>query len=123
MLLILLSLGTGDLVRTPGLWLSPDKSVLHACFTGNWDSNTEIMVTDDRLLLNRWYHITYTLSDSEKRLDVYIDGEWVGYYCIQNVKTQKIIFNDGPLYIGRAFSRNGFNGEIRYDYIVVMKLI
>ena len=70
----------------------------------------------DRLLLNRWYHITYTLSDSEKRLDVYIDGVWIGYYSIQNVKTQKIIFNDGPFYIGRAFSWKGFNGEIRYDY-------
>ena len=70
----------------------------------------------DGLLLNRWYHITYTLSDSEKRLDVYMDGEWIGYYSIQNVKTQKIIFNDGPFYIGHAFSWNGFNGEIRYDY-------
>ena len=54
------------------------------------------MGASDRLLLNRWYHITYTLSDSEKRLNVYMDGEWIGYYSIQNVKTQKLSFNDGP---------------------------
>ncbi|CAJ0634474.1 1001_t:CDS:2 [Entrophospora sp. SA101] len=104
--------GTGDLVRTPGLWLVREQPLLYARFTGNWNSNTGIDRLGPALLLNKWYHITYTLSDSEKRLDVYIDGEWTGYYSIQHVKTQKVIFNDGPLYIGRAFLWNGINGEI-----------
>ncbi|CAG8777253.1 11999_t:CDS:2, partial [Funneliformis caledonium] len=42
---------------------------------------------------------------------IYIDGEWVGFYGIQNVQTEKVVFNKGPLYIGRSFN-NGFNGEI-----------
>lgn len=67
------------------------------------------------LLLNRWHHLAYTLSDPEKRLDFYLDGEWVGFNSIKNVKTQKVVFNDAPLHIGRAFTHNGFNGEIRYD--------
>ncbi|CAI2170442.1 5135_t:CDS:2 [Funneliformis geosporum] len=94
-----------------GLEFLPKKSTLHARFTGNWTNNAGIYELDDGLLLDRWYHLAYTLSDSEKRLDVYIDGEWVGFYCIQNVKTEKVVFNDGPLYIGRSFD-NGFNGEI-----------
>ncbi|CAG8708057.1 1410_t:CDS:2 [Cetraspora pellucida] len=80
---------------------------------GNWDSNAGIMELGDGLSLQRWYHIAYTLSDSEKRLDVYLDGEWLGFYSIQEVKKQRVIFNDGPLHIGKAFSWNGFNGEIR----------
>ncbi|RIB12803.1 concanavalin A-like lectin/glucanase domain-containing protein, partial [Gigaspora rosea] len=102
--------GTDDLIRTSGLWLSENK--LHARFTGNWDNNEGIMRVDDELLLQKWYHIAYTLSDPEKRLDLYVNGEWVGYYSIQDVKKQRVIFNDGPLYIGQAFSRDGFNGEI-----------
>ncbi|RIB24088.1 hypothetical protein C2G38_737597 [Gigaspora rosea] len=70
------------------------------------------MRVGDELLLQKWYHIAYTLSDPEKRLDIYVDGEWVGHYSIQDVKKQSVIFNDGPLYIGQAFSRDGFNGEI-----------
>ncbi|CAG8593442.1 5554_t:CDS:2, partial [Dentiscutata heterogama] len=71
-----------------------------------------IMELGDGLLLEKWYHIAYTLSDSEKRLDVYIDGEWLGFYSIQDFKKQRVIFNDGPLYIGKAYDL-GFNGEIR----------
>ncbi|RIB12804.1 hypothetical protein C2G38_1785373 [Gigaspora rosea] len=70
------------------------------------------MRVGDELLLQKWYHIAYTLSDPKKRLDIYVDGEWVGHYSIQDVKKQRVIFNDGPLYIGQAFSRDGFNGEI-----------
>ncbi|CAG8790223.1 17512_t:CDS:2, partial [Dentiscutata erythropus] len=101
---------TDDFIRTPGLWLSKKK--LHARFTGNWDNDAGIMGVGDELSLQKWYHITYTLSDPEKRLDIYVDGEWVGYYSIQDVKKQNVIFNDGPLYIGQAFSCDGFDGEI-----------
>ncbi|CAG8440495.1 4202_t:CDS:10 [Funneliformis caledonium] len=102
----------GD-IRTPGFWLTPNKSSLYARFTGNWNSNAGIfdVEIDDGLLLNKWYHLTYTLSDSEKRLDIYVDGEWVGFFGIQDVRTQKVVFNDRPLYIGRAYNM-GFNGEI-----------
>ncbi|CAI2175352.1 13966_t:CDS:2 [Funneliformis geosporum] len=102
---------TEDSVRTPGYWLSANRSALHARFSGNWDKSAGIEELGDGLLLDKWYHLTYTLSDSEKRLDLYIDSEWVGFYCIQDVKKQNVVFNDGPLYIGRAFA-NGFNGVI-----------
>ncbi|CAB4484516.1 unnamed protein product [Rhizophagus irregularis] len=104
--------GTEHLIRTPTLLLIPNKSSLHARFTGNWDSNAGIWELDDGLALNKWYHIAYTLSDPEKRLDIYLDGEWAGFYCIEKVKTHKAVFNDGPLHIGRAIRHNGFNGEI-----------
>ncbi|CAG8744316.1 976_t:CDS:2, partial [Funneliformis caledonium] len=103
--------GTETWVRTPGLWLTANKSAFHARFTGNWTNNAGIEEIGDGLLLDKWYHLTYTLSDPEKRLDLYIDGEWVGFYCMQKVKTQSVAFNNGPLYIGRAFFK-GFNGAI-----------
>ncbi|CAI2200782.1 20077_t:CDS:2, partial [Funneliformis geosporum] len=99
------------LIRTPMLQLVPDKFLLHARFTGKLNKNLGINQLEDGLLLDKWYHIAYTLSDFEKRLDIYIDGEWVGFYGIQNVKTEKVVFNDGPLYIGRSCI-DGFIGEI-----------
>ena len=88
---------------------------MHAQFTGNWSGSIGLLEVGDALLLNRWYHLTYTLSDSEKRLDFYINGEWAGFYGIQDVQTQKVKFNDDPLYIGRSPFFSGFNGNIRYD--------
>ncbi|CAI2193284.1 12185_t:CDS:2, partial [Funneliformis geosporum] len=104
------------LIRTPRLELKPTKSSLHARFTGKLDNNLGINELGDGLLLGRWYYLAYTLSDSEKRLDIYIDAEWAGFYGIQDVRSEKVVFNDGPLYIGRALSENthyGFIGEIR----------
>jgi hypothetical protein len=66
------------------------------------------------LLLNQWYHIAYALSDSEKRLDFYINGEWVGFHSIQ--PTEQIIFNTGPLYIGNDLF-TGITGQIRYKMV------
>ncbi|GBC46652.2 uncharacterized protein OCT59_017718 [Rhizophagus irregularis] len=99
-------------IRTPILQLVSNKSALHARFSGNWNSNVGIDVPDDGLLLNKWYHIAYTISDPEKRLDLYLDGEWIGFYGISNVKVQKVVFNDGPLHIGRSENNLGINGEI-----------
>ncbi|CAG8630426.1 11469_t:CDS:2, partial [Funneliformis caledonium] len=104
--------GTEWLIRTPRLVLKPDKSSLHARFFGKLKNNLGIEELGDGLLLDRWYHLAYTLSDSEKRLDIYIDGEWVGFYGIQDVKSEKVIFNDGPLYIGRALSHYSFIGKV-----------
>ncbi|GBC05211.1 hypothetical protein RclHR1_00610023 [Rhizophagus clarus] len=99
--------GNEHFIRTPILLLTANKSSLHPRFTGNWDSNAGIWDFNDGLLLNEWYHIAYTLSDPEKRLDIYLDGEWIGYYSIQQVKPQKVVFNDAPLHIGRN-SHHGF---------------
>ncbi|CAJ0637371.1 12947_t:CDS:2, partial [Entrophospora sp. SA101] len=85
--------------RTPGLWLTSNNK-LHPRFTGNWNWNAGIDELATELSLNKWYHISYTLSDSEKRLDIYIDGLWVGFYGIQEVQTQKVLFNTEELVIG-----------------------
>ncbi|GBC05824.1 hypothetical protein RclHR1_06450002 [Rhizophagus clarus] len=103
--------GAERLIRTPGLYLKPTRSKLHARFTGNWNNNSGIEEIEDGLLLNKKYHLTYTLSDPEKRLDFYINGEWVAFYSIENVQNHRVKFNDDPLYIGR-FYRDGFDGEI-----------
>ncbi|CAG8714832.1 20241_t:CDS:2 [Rhizophagus irregularis] len=41
-----------------------------------WNDNVGIYTVGDGLLLNKWYHLTYTLSDSEKRMDIFINGVW-----------------------------------------------
>ncbi|CAG8740883.1 7453_t:CDS:2 [Dentiscutata erythropus] len=110
--------GTENLIRTPGLWFTPHKSALHARFTGNWNENVGIGELNG-LLLQQWYHITYTLSDPKKRLDIYINGEWSGYFSIQDVRKQNVIFNDGPMYIGKSPFWNGFNAEIRVRIFLV----
>ncbi|RIA86737.1 concanavalin A-like lectin/glucanase domain-containing protein [Glomus cerebriforme] len=104
--------GSGTTQRTPSLWLTANKSSLHPRCSGNWASDAGLTDIGDGLLLNRWYHITYTLSDPLKRMDFYINGEWKGFYCVQKPQEQRVIFNDGPLHIGRAFNTDGFNGEI-----------
>ncbi|CAG8659361.1 5260_t:CDS:2 [Rhizophagus irregularis] len=100
----------GGLMRTPGLFLHANNSKLHPRFTGNWEDNAGIHAVEDGLLLNKWYHITYTLSDREKRMDIYINGVWTAFYAIKNVQMHKVKFNDAPLHIG------WLNGEIGYDY-------
>nr|CAG8648573.1 15640_t:CDS:2 [Entrophospora candida] len=104
--------GDENSIRTPGLWLWPNKTTLHARFSSNWNRNVGIGETT-ALSLDKWHHLSYTLSDSEKRLDLYIDCSWVGFYSIQDVRTQNVLFNTGPLHIGSAFNP-GITGEIRY---------
>ncbi|GBC04130.1 hypothetical protein RclHR1_05520018 [Rhizophagus clarus] len=102
----------GSLMRTPGLFLHANNSKLHPRFTGNWNDNAGIYALGDGLLLNKWYHITYTLSDPEKRMDIYIDGVWVAFYAIENVQLHKVNFNDKPLIIGWAI--DGKISNFRY---------
>ncbi len=109
-------LGRTDLTeRTPSLWLTPKASFPHPRFSINDNFNFGIDASGFGLYLNQWYHLAYTLSDSEKRMDFYIDGEWVGILCITSVKTQQVIFNDAPLYIGSDTFYDGITGNIRYE--------
>ncbi|POG62115.1 hypothetical protein GLOIN_2v1698987, partial [Rhizophagus irregularis DAOM 181602=DAOM 197198] len=102
--------GGNEPVRTPGLFLHANNSKLYPRFTGNWEVNAGIEEVGDGLLLNKWYHITYTLSNREKRMDIYINDIWTAFYAIENVQMHKVKFNDAPLHIG------WFDGEIGYDY-------
>ncbi|RIB22388.1 hypothetical protein C2G38_1000146 [Gigaspora rosea] len=63
-------------------------------------------------LLNRWYHIAYTLSNPDKRMNFYIDGEWVGSFSMTNIQVESFIFNEGPLFIGKHLEWKGFTGQI-----------
>uniref|UniRef100_U9U8L7 Concanavalin A-like lectin/glucanase n=1 Tax=Rhizophagus irregularis (strain DAOM 181602 / DAOM 197198 / MUCL 43194) TaxID=747089 RepID=U9U8L7_RHIID len=99
------------LVRTPGLFLHANNSKLYPRFTGNWNDNVGINTVGDRLLLNKWYHITYTLSDTEKRMDIFINGVWTAFYAIENVQMHRVKFNDKQLDIGWCV-----DGEIRHDF-------
>jgi hypothetical protein len=104
--------GEQDLVRTPSLYLTPSKSAPHVRFSLNENSNAGIDSVGNGLLLNRWYHLAYTLSETKKRLDFYIDGELAGIYIIQ--PTEQIVFNIAPLCIGNDTFYNGTTGQIRY---------
>ncbi|PKK76216.1 concanavalin A-like lectin/glucanase [Rhizophagus irregularis] len=97
---------------TPSLWLTKNNSALNPRFKGNWSNYVGFSEIGDGLILDKWHHIAYTLSDLEKRLDIYVDGEWIGFYSIPIVKDQRVIFNDGPLHIGCAHNYYGFIGEI-----------
>ncbi|CAG8475071.1 8077_t:CDS:2, partial [Diversispora eburnea] len=99
--------------RTPSLWLTANNSFLHPRFSitdnGNFGSNSDF---GTGLLTNRWYHIAYTLSDTQKRMDIYIDGIWTGFSSIQRVRVESVIFNDLPLYIGKDLNFQGFTGQM-----------
>ena len=86
--------------RTPSLWLTQTNSAPHARFSLNDNINAGIDWVGNGLSLNKWYHLGYTLSQKEKRLDFYIDGDWAGFQSIQKVQTEQIVFSKGPLYIG-----------------------
>nr|CAG8573304.1 2605_t:CDS:2 [Entrophospora candida] len=79
--------GTENSIRTPGLWLHPNKTTLYTRFSGNWawDAGIEIRPLH-RLFMDRilWHR---ECSDA------------------------KVLFNTGPLHIGSAFDQ-GFTGEI-----------
>ncbi|CAG8519954.1 7041_t:CDS:2, partial [Cetraspora pellucida] len=104
--------GRTEASRTPALWLKPSDST--PCLRLSITDNFTIGIDMDGygLLLNRWYHIAYTLSDSEKRIYFYIDGKWVGSFSLKNPQIESIIFNDGPLYIGDHLGWNGITGKI-----------
>jgi hypothetical protein len=56
---------------------------------------------DYELQITQWYHIAYTLSNLDKRMNLYLDGKWVGSYSLTLIQNQSFIFNDRPLYIGK----------------------
>ncbi|CAG8525035.1 28384_t:CDS:2 [Dentiscutata erythropus] len=105
--------GWTDEDRTPSLWLTPTDSTPNPTLSITGYIDQGFIVKDYAFLLNRWYHIAYTLSEPEKRMNFYIDGKWIGSYSITNVQSQSIIFNDGPLYIGKHLTRSGFTGQIK----------
>ncbi|CAG8759997.1 31356_t:CDS:2, partial [Gigaspora margarita] len=74
--------------RTPALWLSPDDSKLYTnCSVYNkWN---HYIPAGNNLELNKWYHIAYTLSEPQKRMELYVNGELVGYTDVKD-----IIFNE-----------------------------
>ncbi|RIB01299.1 hypothetical protein C2G38_2127982 [Gigaspora rosea] len=99
--------------RTPELWLDRFDSTPYPCFSIIGIPHVYIDLNGYGFLLNRWYHIAYTLSNAEKRVDFYIDGELAGSSSIQKFQNQSIIFNKEPLYIGKHPLYDGFKGQIR----------
>ncbi|KAF0424503.1 concanavalin A-like lectin/glucanase [Gigaspora margarita] len=98
--------------RTPTLELANGNSAPHPRLTITKSSYVGIDPDDYGFLINRWYHIAYTLSDSDKRMNFYIDGKWIGSYSILMVQSQSVIFNDEPLYVGKHPLFDGFKGQI-----------
>ncbi|CAG8701490.1 7820_t:CDS:2 [Gigaspora margarita] len=92
--------------RTPAIWLSPNDSKLYAycSLKNNWNYNVS---AGNNLELNKWYHIAYTLSEPQKRMEFYVNGELIGY---TNVKD--IIFNEFPLKIGHSDQYADFQGQM-----------
>ncbi|CAG8749006.1 2410_t:CDS:1, partial [Racocetra fulgida] len=68
----------------------------------NWNKNVK---AETRLELNKWYHIAYTLSEPQKRMELYVDSELVVYTDVKD-----IIFNEFPLKIGHSDGYADFQG-------------
>ncbi|CAG8500310.1 19673_t:CDS:2 [Dentiscutata erythropus] len=92
--------------RTPALWLTPNNS--QPCFicsvNNDWNYYGHIKTS---LELNKWYHIAYTLSEPQKRMELYVNGELVGYKDVKD-----IIFNEFPLKIGYSGTFADFQGQM-----------
>ncbi|CAG8647132.1 739_t:CDS:2, partial [Ambispora gerdemannii] len=114
--------GAVDLERTPALFLTPNASQPDVRFSTNNDKNLGIDAIGTGFVLNKWYHISYTLSEPHKRLDFYINGKWVGFKSIVQVQVQQIVFNKGPLKIGQSYYAD-FKGQMRYDLSSSIKLL
>ncbi|CAG8843500.1 10832_t:CDS:2, partial [Gigaspora margarita] len=95
--------------RNPALWLSPNNSKPHPICSVN--SNWNHHFATSGLELNKWYHIAYTLSEPQKRMEFYLDGELVGYTDVKD-----IIFNEFPLKIGHSDKYTDFPGQMRIIY-------
>ncbi|CAG8611703.1 13743_t:CDS:2 [Acaulospora morrowiae] len=106
--------GVNNTTRTPGLWLCPNTTKLHPRFSTNSEWNLGINEISNELELNKWYHIGYTLSEPLKRMDIYLNGKWVGFKCIEQVQTQCVIFNRDQLHIGCSTNNVDFSGKMRY---------
>ncbi|RIA98873.1 hypothetical protein C1645_748650 [Glomus cerebriforme] len=101
--------------RTPSLWLKATDSTPRLGFSYTNNNNVELDINGYGFLTNRWYHIAYTLSDSEKRMNFYIDSKWIGSFSLSLVHNESVVFNDKPLYIGdHPVYWSGFAGQIRY---------
>ncbi|RGB36567.1 concanavalin A-like lectin/glucanase domain-containing protein [Rhizophagus diaphanus] len=87
--------------QTPSLWLKETEPVPFIRCSTNSNSATGFELVDYEFRTTQWYHIAYTLSDPDKRINLYIDGKWVGSYSLTIIQNEFIIFNDEPLYIGK----------------------
>ncbi|RUP46982.1 hypothetical protein BC936DRAFT_146282 [Jimgerdemannia flammicorona] len=101
----------GTNVRTPTLFLAPNTSQLHPCFSTTKDWNVHLFVGDS-LVLGRTYHFTYAISATEGRLDVYINGVLAGFKCVTDIVTEQIVFNNEPLRMGNFESYASAKCEI-----------
>ncbi|CAG8500006.1 37148_t:CDS:2 [Gigaspora margarita] len=95
--------------RNPAFWLSPNDSKPHpyCSLKHNW---SYYISAKNNLELNKWYHIAYTLSESQKHMEFYVNGELVGYTDVKD-----IIFNEFPLKVGHSDKYSDFQGQMRYD--------
>ncbi|CAG8734155.1 45701_t:CDS:2, partial [Gigaspora margarita] len=96
---------------TPALWLSRNDSKPHPnCSVKHcWAYNIPV---GNNLELNKWYHIAYTLSEPQKRMEFYVNGELVGYTDVKDIG-----FNEFPLKIGHSDKYADFQGQMRYDLL------
>ncbi|CAG8589404.1 5997_t:CDS:2 [Diversispora eburnea] len=101
--------------RTPSLSLT-EKCTLYPRYSSNkdWDLGTgpPAQTLSEELQLNRWYHIAVTVSDIEKRLDLFVDGIKIESGCIAQVIKEHVEFNEQPFSVGHTGSVPGFNGQI-----------
>ncbi|CAG8701450.1 14870_t:CDS:2, partial [Acaulospora morrowiae] len=103
--------GVDNKTRTPSIWLCPNTTKPFPRFSTN-DNNDNGLTIPIELELNKWYHIAYTLSEPLKRMDFYLNGNWVGFKCIEFVQTQSVKFNKDQLHIGCSTNDADFVGKM-----------
>ncbi|RIB20786.1 hypothetical protein C2G38_2140995 [Gigaspora rosea] len=94
---------------SPTLWLTPNESEAYPMCS--MDDNTKnIIVSGIKFELNKWYHIAYTLSELQGRMEFYVNGKLVGFET--NEETRHIVFNTFPLKIGHSDGYTDFQGQM-----------
>ena len=57
-------------------------------------------ITEERLYVNRWYHVAVTLNDETRKLTIYIDGKPVLIKKVDFDEDFMLIHANAPLSIG-----------------------
>eukprot|EP01080_Neovahlkampfia_damariscottae_P001683 gene1683-452_t len=97
--------GNSDQERTFATWLSPNTNTLH-CRISTTHNKNDGFNSKSVLKINQWYTVAFVLSDDTYSL--YIDNILDTCYKLPG----KVIFNNGPLYIGKNPWYNGFVGKM-----------
>eukprot|EP00741_Cyanophora_paradoxa_P014489 tig00020801_g13973.t1 len=103
--------GTGGCCRTPSAWLLSGSRQLLAQLSLD-DTNYISLYSTARLPLHAWSHLVLVLEPGRggQALQLYVNGRPDARVPVPPGRS--VAMNDGPLYIGKNWNREGFRGML-----------